>query len=780
VLLTLMVGIGINVGAFTAFNALYMAPLPVHDPAHLLGIQGRSVRNGEDRWDLSYPEYFALRDAGTPLRGLAAFARVTAEAPYGLSRGLLVSDNYFEVLEGNIALGRGFAPEELSVPGAYPVLILSHNAWKRRFQSDPQIVAKTVSLDGASFTIVGVAQSGFGGLSLDIPDFWAPVMAHAALLPGSTLGNDRHALEVFLVGRLPRGLSAEQAKTALGTAAKHLSVPGSTIRGFYVFPQGTWYRFQHEYRGIMLLLFGFPFGLVLLISCANVANLLLARSRARRREIAVRLGLGASRTRIIRQLLTENGVLALASGLLSLVFAQKAAELIVGSMPYTGFHTDAWLDVNVAVFTLLVSLGASFFSGFTPARESAREDLVSGMRGEAVSLPGRGGTGRASDRVVVVQMAVCLVVLVGTGLMIPRALRASFVDPGFTTDNVYYVRAGGERQMDDDPAARPLLWEYLQRMPWVRNIAMVPQAPGGFEQSTTLGGLTAQYRYITPQFFQALEIPVVRGRAFSEDEASTEAAVVMISQTAAAALFPGQEPIGRTIGVGAGPAPAKAPPGRRGLRQGTSEVVGVVKDVAYCRTWAKPNLACVYLPTRPGDPGNTTIVVRTQSGSRAALESSLRATLAASGSRSRLYITAASEALYVNSLALTFPATLASVLALVALVLTTVGLYAMMSYLVSQRTHEIGIRMAMGAQPRTVLWLILRGGLKLAVAGTLAGLLVAAGVYRALGLYLQANLFDPAVYAVVLLLLVTVCLTAAYIPARRARRLDPLVALRHE
>jgi len=785
VVLTLTLGIGINVGAFTVFNALLMAPLPVHDPAHLIGIQIPVERNGERRLDLSYPEYLALRDAGTPLLGLAAFTRATAEAPYGVSRGLLVSDNYFAVLGGSIALGRGFAPEELKVPDTHPVVVLSHNAWKRRFQSDPQIVGKTVWLNGASFTIVGVAESGFGGLSPEIPDFWAPIMMHAAFSPRSTLGNDKRALEVGLVGRLPRGLSPAQARSALRAAAKHVFLPESTIRGFFVFPQGTWYRFQHGNAIIVLVLFGVPFALVLVISCANVANLLLARARARRREVGVRLAMGASRARLVQQLLTENGILALASGLLSLLFAQKAAELIIASME-GGFSIDPRLDVNVAVFTLLVSLGASFFSGFTPAMESTRADLVSAMRGEAVSLLGRRRTGRVSDRIVIVQMAVCLIVLIGTGMMIPRALRASFVDPGFTTEDVYYLRTwsdlqmGGDLQMEDDLAARLLLVERLRRMPWVRGIAVVTQPPGGSEESTRLGALTAHYRYVTPQFFRALQIPLVRGRPFTEEEATTEAPVVILSQAAATALFPGQEPIGRTIEVSAEPAAAKATPGRRGVRHGTSEVIGVAKDVVYSRNWEKPNLACVYLPNRPDSPSNTTIVVRIQSGSRPVLESSLRAALAASGSKSRLRITSASEALYLDSLELTFPTTVASVLAFVALLLTTVGLYAVMSYMVSQRTHEIGIRVAMGAQSRTVLWLMVRGGLKLTLVGTVVGLLLAAAAYRVLGVYLKANLFDPAVYALVPLVLAVVCVVAAYIPARRATRLDPLVALRHE
>jgi len=783
VVLTLMIGIGINVGFFTAFNSFFLAPYPARDPDRLAEMRLGGTRNGKVAGNLSFSEYLVVRDGDLSIEGLAACRLVYVETSFGRTNGMMVSDNYFSVLGGEIARGRAFTREEAETPGAYPVVVLSHNLWRQRFEGDPQIVGKTVRLNSVSFTVIGVAARGFG-----FSGFWAPMGMHAVLAPGSTLDEAEYGQPMLLMARLPRGVSLEQVRTRLLTVTKNVLPPGRTIASrFSLETLGSQGQLRQLMRGdgfLAVLAIAAAFGLVLLIACANVASLLLARAGARRREIAVRLGLGASRPRLVQQLLTENGILALASGLLSVAFAQRTAVMILSAIP--DISLEVRLDWKVALVTAMVSLGAAFFSGFTPAMESTRADLVSAMRGEAVSLLGRLNSARLRNRLVVVQITVCLVLLTGTGLLLPAAVRASLGDQGFNSDDVFFLNVQRAAHGRDNPNARALLAERLRHLPSVKNIAVIPGSLMGSERwwATTIGDLTAQYRYVSSQYFEAMRIPMVRGRPFTEDEILNEAPVAIISQAAAAALFPGEEPLGKTI-----PARASVTPARPGSREaawrsvgsGSSVVIGVAKDVAYSRSVLKPNLTCVYLPTRPDHPSNTTILIRTEGNSGAAIERIRSESAAVLGSEGVLRVTALADEVSRDSGAVMFLAKITGSLGGIALLLTVMGLYSMMSYVVSQRTQEIGVRMAMGAQARDVVWLILGRGLKLTIASMLIGVPLAVGLYHLLGsLVFHASLLEPAVFTVVPAVLAIVCLVAAYIPARRATRLDPLVALRHE
>jgi len=781
VVLTLTIGIGVNVGFFTAINAILLAPVPVRDPARLAIIQLWGTRNGKAA-EISYSEYLALREIGAPFQDLTAFQSVSLDASYGTAHGVLVSDNFFHVLRANMAFGRAFAPEEQKVPGAHPVVILSHKAWKRHLEGDPQIVGKTIGLKGGVFTVIGVAEPGFGGPALGIPDFWAPAVMHASLLPGSAAEDGATALAVTLAGRLPRGVRAQQLRSQILAAAKNISEPGRLFKECLVLPQGRFDRLKVAGSAPVTMI-GLPLMLVLLIACANVASLLLARAGARRREIGVRLSLGATRARLMQQLLTENGILALASGIFGVLFGRGLAIALISrsSSPAWGRliprgNWDVHLDLNVVLFTLLLSLGAAFFSGFTPAIEATRTDLVSAMRGEARSFFGRLKAARARDRLVLVQISVCLVLLIGAGLSLPSAFRALRVR-GFNSDNVFSLVVDPGPSGREDPNARLLLAERLRHVPSVTHMAVIPQSSITYRQYARIGTLSVHYRYVTSQYFNTLQIPIVRGRPFTEEEAREEAAVVIIDQAAAAALFPGQEPIGKTIPIRASTAPPE-PGWGRSPGKGLSEVIGVAGDVIYIAS--RTDLACVYLPTRPDYAGKASTLIRIAGASPSVLDA-IRAEFSGIGGEARLRITPLSDDLYADSLPLTFVTAVITSLGAIALMLTLVGLYAMMSYVVGQRTQEIGIRMAMGAQPRAVLWLILARGLKLTIIGIVVGLPLSAGVYRVVGsLVFRTNLLEPAVFAVVAVLLAIVCLVAAYIPARRATRLDPLIALRHE
>jgi len=809
VVLTLTLGIGVNVALFTVLNTIFWAPPRIHDPARVLGI-GLITPKGYSSF--SYLQYQALRDNAKVLRGVAAYTTTAAAWPQGTLSGELVTSNYLEVLGARIALGHGLTAADERA--ANPVMVLSHAAWQREFGANRAILGKTVRLAGFPFTVIGVTASDFGGLDPRIPDFWAPVSLHSVLNPGGWPTANRREVSLKVVGRLAPGISLEAARSALTALAYQLpstraSYDGRTpaqdypVVGLGLTPKTKLYadpsaaEFQRLYLPMTVAV-----ALVLLIACANVANILLARAATRRREIAVRFSLGASRARLVRQLLTESSLLAFAAAGLSLLFASRVVRWVLetsvmANSRYSSLRNldlNVRLDLDVFLYALLVSLITSVAFGLIPALESTREGLTSAMRGTRPGLFRQIRGSGPRDRLVVMQLTACLVLLVGAGLLLRSVTNAQAFNPGFNPANAYDVSLSTRVSVAENARLSALLAERVRFLPQLSSVS--PTRMDAMGSMDVIGGSSGQaarvrYSFATPEFFLVLQLPIVRGRLFTSDEVAAETPVAIINEAMAASFWPGQSPLGRRIETRepppSGPGAVKRNPVRL---PGAVEVIGVARDMRYlsigdgrglgdARDRERPRL---YLPRVP-DPATTWgwgFMVRIEGDPRNA-ERAIRAEAAALNPAGLLDMTPISEYTEREMQFTRWILTIAGLLGVLGLLLATIGLYGIMSYAVTERTQEIGIRIALGAQRGSVLWLILRRGLALAVVGAVLGVPLAAYLTRALAPYLyKVNKYDPLTFTAVPLALIAVCAMAAYLPARRAMRLDPITALRHE
>jgi len=802
VVLTLTLGIGVNVALFTVLNTVFWAPPRVYDPARLVGI-GLFTKNGSSGF--SCFQYQALKDNARVLRGVAAYRSTTAAWPQGSLSGQLVTSNYLEVLGAGMAFGHGFTAEDDKARN--PVIVLSHIAWQHKFGADRAIVGKTVRLAGFPFTIIGVTASDFGGLDPLIPDFWAPLPMHSVLDRGSSLAGGQREMWFSVVGRLAPGVSLEPAREALSALSYQLP-PGRSnydgtplarenpVVGLALTPKNRLYGepSAETYEKVYLPM-TVAFALVLLIACANVANVLLARAATRRREIAVRFSLGASRARLVRQLFTESTLLAFAGGGLSLLFArwvvQWVLETSVGSIfrsSLINLDLNIRLDLNVFLYALLVSLITSVAFGLIPALESTRAGLTSAMKGVR---PGffrqlRGSGPR--DRLVVMQLTACLVLLVGAGLLLRSVMNARTFDPGFNPANAFSLYITSRAPGADNSRLGALLAERLRLLPQVKYVSQAYiGGRGSVEVATGSSGQTVRVRYntVTLDFFLVLQLPVVRGRHFTGGEVAAEAPVTIITEATAAMFWPGQNPIGRQIEIREPPPPGPRAIVRQRVRfPGAVEVIGVTRDIKTAPSFNERERPwpILYLP-KPPDLATTYgygLMVRVEGDPKNAAQA-MRGEAAALDPAALLDIRPISEYANRQLQFMRWILIIGGSLGVFGLLLATIGLYGIMSYAVAERTQEIGIRMALGAQRGSVLWLVLRRGLGLAVAGAVLGVPLAALLSRRLAPYLyKVSKYDPLTFTLVPLVLIAVCLIAAYLPARRATRLDPMVALRHE
>ncbi|MCA1593445.1 MAG: ABC transporter permease [Acidobacteria bacterium] len=822
--LTLALGIGVTTALFTVFDAFALRPLPLKNPEQLVNISGLNAR-GERMNLFSYIDYLDYRDRSDVFAGLVAMNKVAAPlgdaVPGGESDVLpgdveyvplqMVSDNYFSVLGAKAETGRALVAED-NEPGAQPVIILSHWFWEHRFNSDTGVAGKTLRLRGETFTVVGVAERGFIGTSPDAPAGWIPLAARDRVLPAGFWNyrrwlTDRDADSVTLVGRLKPGVSREQAQAAMSLIAGQLATEypedgrkvGVTLASGMAFVHFS----AEELQIITPLLLAV--GLVLLIACANVANLLLARAATRQKEIAVRLALGASRWRLVRQLLTESmllGVVGGASGLLLSVWTLSALyPLVISSLPLPAglkesFTLNLEPDFRIFGFTLLASLVAGIVAGLAPALQASKPDLASALKDEGSTLSPHLSQSRLRNALVVTQIAVCLTLLVGAGLLVRNVRSIQTLDIGFETKNVL-AAAVGLRKPDaegrGDVEARRLLAERLRGLPGVKSVSQAyrtPLAGGPAKTAATLsaserdGGhpFEVNYNVVSPDYFDTLGLRIVRGRAFNGQEAQTGARVVVISEATARRLWPGEDPIGKRIGVGANLVEEKEEDASQAFGGAgvfpSFEVVGVARDARSGWVWQKDG-TFLYVPLSPNSRLGQQILISTERDAQAFVPA-LRREARAVGD---LLVSARrpEEALEFQMSPFRSMAMLAGALGMLALALAGVGLYGVMSFVVSQRTREIGIRVALGAQPRDCVRLFMRQGLRLTAVGLVFGIAGGAAVARMLASALvDLSPLDPASFGSASIFLACVALLSCYIPARRATKVDPMVALRYE
>jgi len=785
--ITLALGIGANSGIFSIFNEVFLRPIPLVKAQDRLVALGRTL-DGRDWEGFTHPGYLEYREQNRAFSGLMAYrgAEMNLSGEGGARRvkATLVSGNYFTVLEVNAALGRIILPEEDQTPASHPVAVISHGLWTRRFGADPNLVGRTVTLNGSSFTVVGIAPEGFAGTELDeSTDVWIPLMMEGQARPLFPVLNNRLFNSLTVVGRLKPGMSFEQAQAEMRVLAHALEETDAktkkrwsvTLSPNVRFPDPGWRSLA---RQILTLLMA-AVGIVLLIACANVANLLLARTSARRKEVAVRLAIGASRIQVIRQFLIESVFLSLLGGVLGIVFGigvTRLSQIFLGSL-------DLGLDGRVLAFTILLSFLTAIIVGLAPALQSSNTDLVQALR----DSPAEGGYRASHLRrlLVVLQVALSLVLVVGAGLFARSQYNLQTINLGFETNHLLIVPLELRPQGYPENKVRLLQHEIVQRLaalPGVQSVTLANHLPVSGWLSTTRTILTENQassgggnpiqvdeHRIATRYFETLGVPVVRGRGFTDSDQRGGACVAVISETMARRFWPGEDPIGKRFRIS-----------QFMNWSPYHEVVGVVKDTRYHRLEQNPR-PHLYVPLSQNFEVSTTALIRTATSPGRLMETVRRQVGALDASLPLPEVMTLSDHIRNSDSDQRLIAMLVSLSGLLALALASVGVYGLMSYAVTQRTHEVGIRMALGAARRDVLRLVMGEALVLALTGVAAGVIAALLLTRLITSQLYGvSTKDPLIFLLASVLLPLLALLASYLPARKAARVDPMVALRYE
>ena len=786
---TLALGIGANTAIFSLVNTILFRPLPVQEPDRLVAVFPANQRTNEAQ-SFSYPNYVDVRDRNEVLTGLLAYHF----AAMSLSRngnneivwGYLASGNYFDLLGVKAALGRTFTPDDDRQAGASPVAVLSYASWQKRFGGDRNIVGQAVLLNNRSYTIIGVAPPRFNGTEIIYaPEIWVPMMMAPQIEPGARWLEDRGNGTILCVGRLRPGVSAAQAEGALSNVMIQLAREYPNInegKRIMLTPPGlifpTFRTPMIGFTGVLML----TVALVLLIACTNLAGLLLARATGRRKEIAIRVSLGAGRVRLVRQLLTESVLLALAGGIVGLLLAVWLIDLVMAFRPPISIPLliDLQLDWRVLSFAVLLSLLTGVLFGLIPAWQATKPELVTALKDDGA----RGGYRRSRLRngLVVAQVALSLVLLVAAGLVVRSLQHVQVLSPGFNPENVVELSMSLSLQGYDESKGKQFqqqIVERVQALPGVKSAAITNSLPLSLSNSDryvfiegappTRGAQTpsALYSHVSPGYFQTMEIPLVEGRVFTERDREGAPNIVVINETFARRFWPGQSAVGKRF--------------RYSRADGQLvEVAGVVKDGKYFSLGEDPK-PFFYLPLLQSYDDSTTLLVRTSNNPNAAIAMIRGEVLKLDPSMPFVEVKTLTEHMSLSLFPLRIGASVVGSFGLLALLLAAIGIYGVMAFAVSQRTHEIGIRMALGARAADVLRLIIRQGMMLLLIGVGLGLGGALLLTRLMSSVLYGvSATDAATFVGVTALLCIVVFLACWIPARRATKIDPMIALRRE
>jgi putative ABC transport system permease protein len=780
-LLTLALGIGANTAMFSVVDGVLLKPLPLPQPDEVQVVWAKIESKGYPRFTVSPPDFVDWKAQAKSFEALAAVdadrLNLTGEGePEVLAVGK-VSADFFRVIALPFPLGRGFSPAE-DVPGKGQVAVLSHALWQRRFGSDPRIVGKAVRLDGVSHTVVGVAPAGF-----DLPndrDLWVPLA-----LENDPSQRGAHYLVVF--GRLKDGVTTAQATAEMAGIAGRLEKQfPDTNTGVSAYAVPLQENTVQNIRQALLVLLA-AVAAVLLIACLNVANLLLARLTARSRELALRTALGAGRSRLMRQLLTESLVLALGGGVLGAALAVWGTRLLVAMNADNIPRAETiGIDGRVLAFTLALSLGTGLLFGLFPALQRPERDLHASLKEGGRGLSGSGGAKLARQGLVLAEIALALVLLVGAGLLLRSFATLHGVDPGFRSGGVLTLEVAPPQFKYPDEAQQAAFYERLlarlAALPGVEHAASALPLPldgNGFMLTYQIEGRpaaapgqepVAAIRVVSPDFFQALGVPVVRGRAFTAEDRIDSEPVAVVNRAFVERELKGQDPLGKRLTF-----EDAADPTARWLT-----IVGVAGDVRH-RALSQDPAAEVYWAQLQSPQRGSTVVVQT-AGDPASLAPAVRAAVGEIDADLPVNRVRTLDEVVAESLASSrFNAVLFALFAGLALALAAVGVYGVVSYAVAQRTHEIGVRMALGAGRREVVGMILRQGMGTVLWGVAVGLVGAYFAARLLaGLVYGVSPHDLPTFVAVALALAGVALLANVVPARRATRVDPLLALRRD
>jgi putative ABC transport system permease protein len=785
--LTLALGIGANTAIFSVINAVLLRPLSIHDPATVLTIheEWRGSNSG-----VAAGSFNELRSHNSAFSSLAvtnmrSFNLAAGPTPERID-GETVSSDYFAVLGVQPLAGRPFTADE-DQPGRAPVALLSENLWRTRFHSDPAIVGSTITLNGATTTVLGVMPKSFDPV-LNKSQIWTPI----AFTPEQKSNFDSHYLTVL--ARLKPGITLAQAQAELNvtssqiTEAHPLEMKERTLHAY-----GLAEDILGDQRAVLRMMLA-AVGLVLLIACANIANLQLARSRTRQKEMAMRSALGASPARIIRQLLAENIVLGLAGGVVGVALAYWGVSWIVARGPADVPRLDqSTVDARALIFALFVSLFASFLFGLAPAIRSASTRLGNFLNQSAGTI-NAGIKDRVRSALVIAEVALALLLMAGAGLLFRSALVVSHVNPGFQPANLVVGRVGLPEAGYQDPNVTRHTFERIAdaatALPGVESAAIVSRMPMGDGWSSNgllaegkpldpVNLVNAEIQIVSPSYLDTVRIPLKVGRNFTAQDLRSTTLVTIVNETLARTMWPNENPIGKRFACC-----ENGPKGR--LDPVWHEVVGVVADVR-AQGLDQKVMAMFYLPIEqmPPDAGtwldrSMDIVLRTRNTAFPAND--LRAAVSSIAPGVPVYALSTMQQVIAGTLASShFDTFLLAIFAVIALALSSIGIYGVLSYVVAQRTRDIGIRMALGATRAVILRDVLSYGLRLAAIGLALGIVAAlAGTRLLASLLFGVQPTDPITLISVSLLLAFFAFIAGFLPARRATRLDPMSALRYE
>jgi putative ABC transport system permease protein len=785
--ITLALGIGANSAIFSVINAILLRPLPYEEPERLILINHNYPKINL-KASVSAYGYTHYRDNAQSFEAVAAVtglpANLTGQGEPERVQGNQVTPNFFAALGINPAKGRTFAPDE-DQAGRNRVVVLSDRFWRTRFAADPSILDQTIMLNGEGHTVVGIMPPGFEfGRELGFNvDLWTPLVFTPEQLSPNRLTNEYLAV----IARLKPEVTSEQAQSELDLIADNLRrqyMPGLDSSGWGLTTQPLRELVVGDIKTALFVLLG-AVGFVLLIVCANVANLLLARAAARQKEVAIRVALGASRARIIRQLLTESVMLSLVGGGLGLALGLWGVKLLVSlndaRIPRA---QEIGLDLNVLGFALLVSLLTGLIFGLVPALQVSRTDLH-----ETLKEGGRGGSGGVRHRVrsalVIAETALALVLLIGAGLLIKSFMRLQQVNPGFQPQGLLVMQLALPDFRYKEPRQRDAFYEQaldqVRALPGVESVGATTVLPlsgtnssGSFqiEGRTVAPGELAPHgdRWaVTYDYFKAMGIPLVRGRYFTQRDTAEAPRVAIIDETMARKYWPDEDPVGKRIVF-------------EGTRDNPlwREIVGIVGHVKHASLEGESRVQ-YYLP-HPQRPFSSMFLVVRAAGDPGSLAGPVRGVIQGLDKDLPVFRVRTMDQLVYDALARQrFSMFLLGVFGALALVLAAVGLYGVMAYSITQRTHEIGIRMALGAERRDVLKLVVGQGMALSIAGLVIGLVAAFGLTRLMtALLFGVSSTDPLVFMAIPLLLAGVAFMASFIPALRATKIDPMIALRYE
>ena len=802
--LSLALGIGANSTIFGVVDALLLRTVPVADPDTLVAVYTSDEKNP----GLNASSHLNWRDLREQNRSFSAVAGYdwapmsvgaiggSAESgagegggEAGVAFGQLVSGNYFQTLGVRAALGRTLGPGDDVEGQGQPVAVLSDAFWRRRFGADPKAVGRTLTLNGQRFTVVGVASREFKGTDMGVqPDLWVPMAVNRLIRPDPELNwyGERRGLIISTLARLKPGVTTQQAAADLAAISTRLqqehpvdnkgrSLRLVPIRQAFVHP-----NFRGGVVAVSRLL-ATVVGLVLLIACANVANLLLSRASARRQEIAVRLSIGAGRRRLVRQLLTESVLLALLGGLGGLLLAYWAGRTLPALLPAQPITTalELGVDARMFAFTLALSVLTGLLFGLAPALQSTRPALVASLKGETPAADGgRRRLPRLAGRnlLVVVQVALSLVALIAAGLFLRSLGEAQKSDPGFESRRLLTVGFNLDLQGYDRPRAEGFVRAALERVRAVPGVAAAAVAQAGplegtlartvfrEDRAADTDGTLVQVNAVGPGYFGTRRVSIVRGRTLGEQDREGAPPVVVINQSMADRFWPGEDPLGKRFHFFG--------------EDFSHEVVGVARNAEYNRLGEEPQ-PYIYAALAQRWSGTLTLVARTAGDPEAVLPTVQREVRELDRQLPLVGVSTIGQTLHQGLWAPRAGASLLGVFGLLALVLAAVGIYGVMSFAVAQRAREIGIRMALGARQGDVLALVLRQGMLVVAAGLAAGLLAAVALTRfAASLLFGVSPTDPFAFAATSLLLAGVALAANFVPARRATAVDPVTVLK--